>query len=334
MKQVFNLVRQDITTALRDNIVFYMIISPLLLALVVRAFLPAVEATGVTFALSSKLDQAVISELENYGRVELFDHIVGVRDRVERIDAVPGIYEDGGELVLLFEGNEPEEIIEAAQAVLTAVTAEERLVRFEQQSIGEASSMLREIIILSLLMLALFLGGVVSGFNIIDEKDSRAVNAIAVTPLGLQRYLAARFLLALLIAALTTGGTALIMIGHNLNAGLMIVSVGASFFMTAAISLAVGAFAGNQVTAIAVIKVLMPLYLALPIISFFVPRQWQAVFYPLPNYWQFQMLRELLSAGGVSPHFWQSALLTLLLSFIVLIILIRTTRSRLMPGGR
>lgn len=333
MKTILNLMRQDLTTALRDNIVLYMIISPLLLALLVRLFLPSVEATGLSLALSRQVDEDTVAALENYAALETFATAEEVVARVEQNDAVPGLILQGGEFVLLFEGNEPEAIIEAGQAVLTAVTAEEQLVQFEARSIGESSSLFREILILSLVMLALLLGGVVSGFNIIDEKDSKAVTALAVTPLGLRRYIAARTIFAAVVALIVTIGTAMILTGTGVNYLLLAVAIAASVLIIAALTLIVGGFANNQVSAIAVIKVLMPLYLALPIVSLFVPEHWQVIFYPLPNYWQFKMLKILFFDGEITGQFWLAMLLTFILSVLLLIVLLKITRGRLMPAG-
>jgi len=333
MKAILNLLRQDLATALRDNIVLYMIVSPLLLALLVRLFLPSVEATGLTIALSGQVGDDLTAALEDYAVVEIFDTDEEVVARVEQNDAVPGVILEEGEVVLLFEGNEPEAIIEAGKAVLTAVTAPERLIEYEARSIGESSSLFREILILSLIMLALLLGGVASGFNIIDEKDTRAVSALAVTPLGLYRYIIARTLGAVIVASLITTGTALILSGTAINYLLLTIAIAASTLIIAALTLTVGGFANNQVSAIAVIKVLMPIYLALPIVSLFVPERWQLIFYPLPNYWQFQMLRSIFFGPQITGSFWMALLLTLLLSWALLLIMLRMTRGRLMPAG-
>lgn len=333
MKAIISLMRQDLATALRDNIILYMIISPLLLALLVKLFLPSVEITGMSMAVSRQVDEQLISSLEDYAVVELFDSVDQVTARVEQNDAVSGLIVHNGELVLLFEGNEPQAIIESGQAVLAAVTAAEKLVIFESRSVGESSSLFRQILVLSLIMLALMLGGVASGFNIIDEKETRAVSAIAVSPLGQRRYMVARTLGAVVITYLVTTGTALILVGPAVDYLLLAASIAASVLIIAAITLIVGGFANNQISAIAVIKVLMPLYMAVPITSLFVPERWQAIFYPLPNYWQFQMIRSLFFGTETSGSFWLAMLLTVALSAILLLLLVKIIRSRLMPTG-
>ncbi len=333
MRAILNLMRQDLATALRDNIVLYMIVSPLLLALLVRLFLPSVEATGLSVALSREVGGELTAAIEDYADVEIFATVDEVIARVEQNDAVPGLIMENGELVLLFEGNEPEAIIEAGQAMLTAVTASERLIEFEARRMGEGSSLFREILILSLIMLALLLGGVVSGFIIIDEKDTKAVNALAVTPLGLYRYIAARTLGAVVVASLVTSGTALILVGSAINYLLLTTAIAASILIVAVLTLTVGGFASNQVSAIAVIKVLMPIYLALPIVSLFVPERWQFIFYPMPNFWQFQMLRSIFFGAEVTGQYWLSMFLTILLSVVLFCIMLVITRNRLMPAG-
>ncbi len=333
MKAILSLMRQDLANALRDNIVLYMIISPLLLAMLVKLFLPSVEATGLTMAVTAEIDQQLVAALEEYADVEVYFIEADLVARVEKNDAVPGLLQRSGELILLFEGNEPQAIIEAGQAALTAVTVSDNPIVFEARSIGESASLFQRILVLSLIMLALLLGGVASGFNIIDEKDTRAVNALAVSPLGRQRYIVARALGAIVIASLVTVGTALILVGAAINYLMLLAAIAVSVLIITAMTLAVGGFANNQVSAIAVIKVLMPLYLALPITSLFIPGRWQFIFYPFPNYWQFQMFKTLFFEPEGGSSIWLAMILTVVLSAGLLFLLIKITGRRLMPAG-
>ena len=91
VKQIVSLLRQDLTNSLRDNLVLYMFVAPILLALGARVFLPALEDTRLTFAVESAVDANVIAELEELGDVELLESREVVIERVERNDDVPGI---------------------------------------------------------------------------------------------------------------------------------------------------------------------------------------------------------------------------------------------------
>jgi len=50
VKRIFNLLHQDWTNALRDNILLYMLIAPILLAVGARFFLPSLNDNQYTFA--------------------------------------------------------------------------------------------------------------------------------------------------------------------------------------------------------------------------------------------------------------------------------------------
>ena len=334
MRQIINIMKQDLATALRDNILLYMIIAPLFLALVIKAFLPSIESAGLNLAVSADLDSEIIAGLNNYAVVELLEDNQAVTGRVEMIDAVPGVITENGQIILLLEGNEPEDIIDAARVALTAVIEGETIISFEYRSLDESASLMREIITLSLMMLALLLGGVVSGFNIIDEKDSKAVNALVVTPLTLSQYITARTVLAFLITAIITSGTATILFGLGIDYLKLVAVLLASSLIIAVFCLVVGGFSNNQVSAIAVIKVLMPAYMVIPIASLFVSEKWQTAFYLFPNYWQFQMLRGLFLGENLVAPFWWSLLLTLVLSAVLLVVMVKITGGRLMPRGR
>ncbi len=71
----------------------------------------------------------------------------------------------------------------------------------------------------------------------------------------------------------------------------------------------VGAFANNQVAAVGVLKILVPIGMILPISAMFVPESWQLIYGILPMYWQYRALSAILSG--------EPALMYSLFTFVV-----------------
>lgn len=326
MKRILNIMGLDMTNAFRDNIILYMLVAPLLLALALKIFFPSLEAAGQNIAVEQSIGQELIAALEQYGRVEVFEDADAVRARVQKPDAMPGVIIRSGKPVLIFEGNEPEEIIQSHTVALERALAGKDLLTLTHKNVGSNRSLLYEYMIIGLLMMTLFLGAVVPGFNLIHEKETKAIKALDISPMTTFDYVASRGMLAVGIGLITILLVTLILAGNAINYWLLIASLLVSALLTTLLTLLVGIFADNQVTAIAVLKIIMPLYLALPIFSLFVPDRLMFLFWILPNYWQFKMF-QIIFIGGES--FWFAALMTIVLSAGVLAALTPTLKRKL-----
>lgn len=327
MKRILNIMGLDMTNALRDNIIIYMIIAPLLMAFAVRIFFPSFEAAGLNIAVEQEAGQELILALEQYGKVEVMENADAVRTRVRRPDALPGVIVIDGEPALLFEGNEPEATVQSYTAILERALSGQDLLTLTHKNISTSRSLLYEYLIIMVLMMTIFLGAVVPGFNLIHEKETKAVKALNISPMTLADYLAARGVLAVSIGLVTAVLVTLILAGTAVNYWLLMAALLVSALLTTLLTLLVGTFADNQISAIAVLKIIMPVYLALPLIAMFIPEKFQFLFWILPNYWQFQMLKTVILGAG--EPFWLSAALTLSLSIAFLAALTPTLKNRL-----
>ncbi|MGE5573243.1 MAG: ABC transporter permease [Bacteroidota bacterium] len=145
----------------------------------------------------------------------------------------------------------------------------------------------------------------------VDEKDTRAIQALAVSPIRVSEYAAARSLLATVLAAIVSAAASHIMVGQSINLLRLLALAALSAPLTALVGILTGLFSHNQITAIAILKIAMPAYLAIPLGAIFVPERLQFLFYALPNYWQLEALKTLYVPSLAAHDFWLSALLTL-----------------------
>lgn len=329
MRRIMSFMRQDIATALRDNLIVYMIIAPLLISFGMKMFLPSVEKAGLSFIVEENVSQQVIVKLEEYGDIELLKTEAAVQQRVEKIDSAVGILEKDQGLTILFEGNEPPELIELYKTIVEQVSYNQQITQVTHRSLGKRGSILNEILTISMLMMAMLIGGIVSGFNIVAERDTKAINAIAVSPITTKQFIVARGVLASVLAIMIATGTSLIMMGSVVNYVHLITLLALSSLLTTLMGLIIGALATNQIGAIAVIKLLTPLYIGLPMFAFFIPDKFRFLFYWLPNYWQFQALGNIYFSFPQRFSFWNSTLLTFVLSGIYIIIFGRLIGKKL-----
>ncbi|AKL95759.1 hypothetical protein CACET_c23130 [Clostridium aceticum] len=93
MKKIISIIKKDFILSLRDNIVVYIMVAPLLLALALRMFLPSVEEIKLNFVIEENAAAFYLETLQQYGDVEVLPHAEAVKERVGQTDAIPGIIE-------------------------------------------------------------------------------------------------------------------------------------------------------------------------------------------------------------------------------------------------
>lgn len=155
----------------------------------------------------------------------------------------------------------------------------------------------REVLTLVMVMLASLIGGMTIGFNIVEERSNRITNALAVTPIKLRTYLGAKAVFAGSLGLFVSVCLVVIILGFRLPWGRLLLAVVLSTMMAALFGYAMGRLAENQISALGLMKILMPAYLTIPLVSIFVPTQIHWVFVIFPQYWLFSAFQALLAPG-------------------------------------
>ncbi|MEO8379200.1 MAG: hypothetical protein ABI779_06010 [Acidobacteriota bacterium] len=148
-----------------------------------------------------------------------------------------------------------------------------------------------------LLLIPAMIGGVITGFMLLDERDEGVWSAVAVTPISLARWLGYRLALPvavgtiLAIATYPLAGVAPLRI-----VDLVAISIVASL-LAPITALFLAVFAENKVSGFAMIKILNAVNL-LPIMSWFVepPLRWVGA--AIPSYWPMRMVWNAASGQG------------------------------------
>jgi ABC-2 type transport system permease protein len=318
MKKMVSLLRCDFTNSRRDSILLYLTLSPLLLAVGISLFVPSTGGAGVTFAVGPNVPTERVRALEEYVTVETFETIESVRKRVAGRDDVPGFYKEGDRYVLVFEGTESGKMrslaVAAASAATEAAAAESAAAGFPDRGLnvthrqgGEKKTDVREVLTLMMVMLASLIGGMTVGFNIVEERSNLITNALAVTPIKIKTYLGAKAVFAGLLGLFVSVCSVVIIMGFRLPWGRLLLAVVLSTMMASLFGYTMGRFAENQISALGLMKILMPAYLTIPLVSIFVPTQIHWVFVIFPQYWLFSAFQSLLAPGlAVLAGFWIS----------------------------
>ncbi len=354
MKAILSLIKFDVTNALRDSMVVYILVAPLLIAGGLRLLLPSMEGSLVRFAVEAPAESTIAAgevsaggisgaelavRLEEFGRVERFESAEAVRERVFATDDTGGFVAgpDGWRIVL--EGNEPPQTVALLHSVLLAATRTgDEAGAPGRSSVGtytivqaDERSPVVEYAAVGLVMLASLIGGLVVAFAMIDEKEQKVTQAFAVTPLSSAGYFAARGILAAAVGIVVAGLGHAILVGAGAPVGAFFIALLAGAPLPLVVALLVGGIAKNQIQALAALKVVMIVYLTIPFASIAVPRTWHWVFYVFPNYWMFRTFENLYVTGARAGDFPLAAVVSFVTGFAALALLGAGLGTQLKP---
>lgn len=327
LKRILNLFRQDLTVITRDSIVLYVFAAPVLLAVLGRLLLPAFQDTVPTVAVDPALPPAIQERLEDYAEVVALDSTAEVERRVLQNDDVAGLRPadangltaaagaaDGAEnsgaaartgtaaYELVLQGNESSESRELFQTIAAAVFGHIQPVPVTFEVLADSEDNFTAYATLIMVLVATLLGGMVAGFNIVDDRNTGAVNALAVSPLRLRDYLTSRAVFCMLFAVAAGLVVTLIVLGGGVPLGSLVVALIIGTPLVVIIGYAMGLIAKDQIAAIGLGKILIPVYMVPATIPIFIPQSWHPIFYPFPNYWYFVAFENIFIGNSTLPY--------------------------------
>lgn len=327
IRRVLMLIAKDFHVARKESIISYMVLAPLLLALLMSLYLPLMENMQLQFAVSKDVRPALINNLEEYGQVTVFPDRDRVIERVMGMDDVPGIVPGPRGVEIILEGNEAGYVQELPGVLADYLIRGEPVAQVQKESLGLEKTPARQYLAVLTIFSVILIGGMVVGFTIIEEKESKTLLSYAVSPLGIAEYLLGKSLLASILSLLLAYATAFILLGRQVDYTSLFWVVLAALPTGLVLGYLMGTYADNQLSAVALLKVLFLLFLGLPIGSWFVGSQWEFVFYPFLNYWVVKSLVALLVQGD--GKFWTYSGWALVTSAIPLLFLLGQMRRRL-----
>lgn len=198
------------------------------------------------------------------------------------------------------------------------------------------------VICVILVLILPYVMGCVLGLQLLEEKDQKYLDAVAVTPFSIPRYFFFR------VATYAAVGAVMLVVSHqamgivrSISLFQLCVVAAASTVSTGLSALVVAILAKNQVQGFAVLKASgMPF--VIPALSFFVPRQWDLLFGVIPLYWPIKAYYVAVEGGGMSfaagtsaavgttALFWIAVAAALVTQVVALVLLYRIFKRRVL----
>jgi len=328
MKKLKNLILKDIASAKRDNIVIYMVIAPIIIAILMSIFIPSFEASSVILVTDSK-DDRLTENLKDYGEVISYDNREEAIERIYQRDDAIGIFKDGDGFEVIVEGNEKEDVSGLTEAIIFDITKESKLAQYKYTLLGEGRSLLKEYTAILIILMAIMMSGMVAGFNIIFEKESGAIRALSITPIRLFHYLASRGIIILFLSLFISVISSIILLGFSLDYARLVIGIIFSSGLGIMLGFLIGGIADNQIKGIALVKIIALPFTIIPIASIFIPGRFKYFLYPFPNYWMFRIFTNVFIDKGDNLDFWLSNIITIAITAMLLLIMMFSFRKRL-----
>ena len=316
---------RELKLIFRDGITLYLTISPAVLALVFIFVFGSVQNSSISLAVDKALPQEMTAKLEAVADLEYSDDLSQLKERVNGADSIAGVYMRDGTVRLLVEGNEAQGFAEARSSLVSAALGADRI-EYTSETIEGQSSLAYTISMACIFLLALFIGGATLGLSGVSERESGVIRAVSISPMPLGGYVVSKIIPALLLSMVGPSACAVI-IGHASTLPQFLLLALCSVFVGGMIIFLMIAFADNQIAAVGVLKIVMPLFLVVGVSSVFVPEKWLFLYYALPMYWQYAAIDAIISGG--SPELPLLMILATGFAWFMVVMLIFTKKIKM-----
>lgn len=299
--RMWTVLRKDLRTGSRDQLIVYLLLSPIVLGLLLSLLLPILEDPKPQFAVSSELDRDIVAALAEHGEVLEFDDRHAVVERVRLRDDVSGVVPtaEGGTEVIV-EGDESEELQLLARLVVDRherIQSGKAVAAVDLVAVASGRAKIRLIVAAMVGYTIVTLTGLLLGFTILEEKLTRTSFIYNVSPLRFFEYFGAKLALALLLLPAMLVPAVALPLGLSVNwLGVFIMGL-AGLPFAVSMGLVIGTFANDQLGAIGLMKGLLPLWTSLPILGFVLPERWLWTQFAFANHWGVQGLFLVLQDG-------------------------------------
>ncbi|MBO8128385.1 MAG: ABC transporter permease [Peptococcaceae bacterium] len=295
MHRVINLIHKDFANSIRDNILVYALVAPLVMAFLLRLFLPT--ATGMSLNLVLTKDDAqpgFVAQLEKYVDVEIVPDRAAMEERVLAFDDAVGVLVTGeNRYALILEGNESRDAGELPGIVLERIAAGERQ-DYAVEEINPDYMPAAQVTGVFLALGCMLIGGVLMAFNLIEEKETGSLQALEVTPLSRAEFIAGRSGITLLTSVVLVFGCLWLLGVDNFNVLQVLVVTLSGTLLAVIFGFIVGSVSANQTAGIANFKIGALLFVLVPVLTYIIPEGFKFLLYPVPTFWTFEAYRAVL----------------------------------------
>lgn len=332
IRKIFLIFKRDLKASIRDFMTLYIIVVPIIFAVMINVFSPGINDTTVEIVLLKGENLKQEEYFKQFAKVETRDTIAEIEERIKKRDNIVGVLPDAkGEYFILTQGNEPDYVLDYVKNLTAfdhyAITIEDS--QAEIIDYGRDIPPLKKLMVNVAIMFSSILGGMIIALNIVEEKKDNTISAIHLSPVSRIGFIAGKSLIGVVIPVV---GIFLML----LITGFREINYFHAFFMivtSCIISILIGFIEGinndDVMNAAGNMKMLfLPLGGAVAAVELLADK-WQPLFYWIPFYWTYKGNALVLSNSGSWVDIIKYSGLVCVISAVVFIVLAPKIRKGL-----
>lgn len=305
MNRIYWIFRRDMKSSVREFLLLYIIIAPLLITIGLRFFIPSVNSISLQFALDEKLSKTTTQEFSQYGKIEIFKDVVNITKRVNKVDDIIGItLSEGEKYQVIMQGNEKEGLDYTAYQIINNLNNDSSDISISFSDIGSTKPELTIYGCTFLIIMAIIMAGMVIGLNIIEEKEAKTVDALNVTPMNKFEFILGKSIVGFLIPIVEAFIIIWILGLNDINFGMMLILTIVSSLITIIFGFLIGVLSSNQIAGIANFKFLLIIVSASCIGAMLLPESLQKFLYWSPLYWSTIGMIKIVTNTATWSNIW------------------------------
>lgn len=332
IKKIILIFQRDLKTSVRNFITLYILVVPVIFAIMINVFSPGINDTTVEIALLAEENQQQSEYFKQFAKVELLDTVEDIENRVRKRDNIIAVMpNDSDEYYILTQGNEPDYIVDYVRNLIT----------FDYYNIGTEDSIaeiidfgrdippLKKTMVNTAIIFTSILGGMIIALNIVEEKVDNTISAIHLSPVSRMEFIAGKSMIGLVVPIIGTFLILFITGFRSINYFYALLMVGTSCIISILIGFIEGINNDDVMNAAGNMKMLfLPLFGSIAGEELLADK-WQILFYWIPFYWTYKGNDLILSSSGSFLDIIKYAGIVLGISVFVFLVLAPRIRKGL-----
>ena len=308
MKKMWSVFQRDLKISMKDPLAFWMILAPVLIAVVILWISPGISELTMHFAVDETVGQPLIDTLSDYADIEVLTGTDAVQERVLRRDEVIGLIAGDDGPVIVKQGNETETTVSMAQLLvaMTQMDTEESAqgsVDFGFLSFRDETSPLKRTFSITLLLMIGVITAMLIALGLVDEKNDQTIRAANVTPMPQTLYVLSKSLIGVASLLITSVGTLFVLGITDINWVQILVMIVVNAQISIIVAFVIGLSSSDFIEATGSVKMLMlPLFASVLVYELTDP-VWHITVMWSPFYWAYRGITEIIQGtadwGGV-----------------------------------
>ncbi|MDW7671723.1 MAG: ABC transporter permease [Bacillota bacterium] len=332
IRKILTLFQRDLKTSVRNFITLYILVVPVMFAIMINVFSPGINDTTVEIVLLEGENPQQEKYFSQFAKVEVLQTIEDIEERVIKRDNIVAVLPDAGdEYFILRQGNEPEYVIDYVRYLTT----------FDHYDIGIQDSTaeivdygrdippLKKLMVNVAIIFTSIMGGMIIAINIVEEKVDNTISAINLSPVSRLGFIAGKSMIGVFVPIVGSFILLFFTGFRDINYFHALLMVATTCLISLTVGFVEGVNNDDVMTAAGNMKLLfLPLFGSIAGAELLADK-WQPLFYWVPFYWAFKGNNLVLSNSGSWLEIVRYSGIVLVISLVVFAVLAPRIRKGL-----